>query len=56
MYFGTEFFLSVTGVLDEPYSQLSPLSGVAIQARQSTRLEPCPSYAAWRAGMATQLS
>ncbi len=25
----------VTGVLDEPYSQLSPLSGVAVQARQS---------------------
>ncbi len=24
------------GVLDEPYSQLSPLSGVAVQARQST--------------------
>ncbi len=23
-------------VLDEPYSQLSPLSGVAVQARQST--------------------
>jgi hypothetical protein len=26
---------SVAGVLDEPYSQLSPLSGVAVQARQS---------------------
>jgi hypothetical protein len=24
------------GVLDEPYSQLTPLSGVAVQARQST--------------------
>jgi hypothetical protein len=28
--------LSVAGVLDEPYSQLSPLSGVAVQARQAT--------------------
>ncbi len=27
---------SVAGVLDEPYSQLSKLSGVAVQARQST--------------------
>ncbi len=25
----------VAGVLDEPYSQLIPLSGVAVQARQS---------------------
>ncbi len=37
----------MAGVLDEPYSQLSPLSGVAVQARQSTvhRLEhndQCP--------------
>jgi hypothetical protein len=27
---------AVAGVLDEPYSQLIPLSGVAVQARQST--------------------
>jgi hypothetical protein len=27
---------SVAEVLDEPYSQLTPLSGVAVQARQST--------------------
>ncbi len=26
----------VAGVLDEPNSQLTPLSGVAVQARQST--------------------
>ncbi len=26
---------AVVGVLDEPYSQLAPLSGVAVQARQS---------------------
>jgi hypothetical protein len=26
----------VAGVLGEPYSQLSPLSGVAVQARQPT--------------------
>ncbi len=26
----------VAGVLDEPYSQLTPLSGVAVQAREST--------------------
>jgi hypothetical protein len=47
---------SVAGVLDEPYSQLVPLSGVDVQASQFTRLEPCPSYVAWRAGMATPLS
>jgi hypothetical protein len=27
----------VTGVLDEPYSQLTHLSGVAVQGRQSTQ-------------------
>jgi hypothetical protein len=27
---------SVAGVLDEPYSQLNPLSGVAVQGRQFT--------------------
>ena len=48
---------TLAGVLDEPFSQLTSLSGVAVQARQSSgRLEPCPSYVAWRAGMATQLS
>jgi hypothetical protein len=26
----------VAGVLDEPYSQLIPLSGVAVKARQCT--------------------
>jgi hypothetical protein len=26
----------VVGVLDEPYSQITPLSGVAVQARHST--------------------
>jgi hypothetical protein len=48
----------VAGVSNEPYSQLSPLSGVAVQARQSTvhRLESCPSYVAWQAGTATPLS
>jgi hypothetical protein len=46
---------SMARVLDESYSQLTPLVGVAVPARQSTvhRLEPCPSYVAWRAGMAT---
>jgi hypothetical protein len=29
-------FWPVVGVLDEPYSQLTPLIGVAGQARQST--------------------
>jgi hypothetical protein len=50
--------LLVVGVLDEPYSQQTPFSGEAVQARQSTvhRLEPCPVYVAWRAGMATPLS
>ncbi len=49
---------SVAGVRNEPYSQLTPLSEVAIQARQSTRLElePCPSFVAWRTGMDTPLS
>jgi hypothetical protein len=28
--------LSRAGVLDDPYSQLIPLNGVAVQARQST--------------------
>ncbi len=36
------------GVLDEPYKQLTPLSGVAVQDRQSTWLETV-SIAAWRA-------
>ncbi len=27
---------TVAGVLDEPYSQLTPLNEVAVQARQST--------------------
>ncbi len=47
---------SVAGVLDEPFSQLSPLNWVAVQARQSTMLGPCPFYVAWRAGLATWLS
>jgi hypothetical protein len=38
----------VAGVLDEPWSQLAPLS--------LHTLKPCPSYVAWRAGMATPLS
>ncbi len=37
------------GVLDEPYSQLTPLRGVAVQAGPE-RLESCPSYVDWRAG------
>jgi hypothetical protein len=50
--------LSCGSVLDEPYSKLIPLSGVAVQARQSTvqRLEQCSSYVAWRAAMTTPLS
>jgi hypothetical protein len=32
---GGHFVLSVTGVLDEPYSQLIPLSRLAVQASQS---------------------
>ncbi len=31
---------SVAGVLDEPYSQLNPLSGVAVQPASLPRLEP----------------
>jgi hypothetical protein len=44
------------GVLDEAYGQLTPLSGVAIQARKSTEAGKCSSYVAWRDGMATLLS
>jgi hypothetical protein len=52
---------SVTGVLDEPYSQLTPLSGVAVEARQSMYLNRVQwtlsiLCIAWRAGMATLLS
>ncbi len=53
----------VAGVLDKPYSQLTPLSRVAVQAHQSTvhtvgwnRFHPTVLYVAWRAGMATPLS
>jgi hypothetical protein len=41
--------LPVTGVLDEPYSQLTLPPSLH-------RLKPCPSYEAWRAGVATPLS
>ncbi len=46
------------GVLNEHLSQLSQLSGVAVQARQCTYAGTVsrPSYVAWRAGMATPLS
>jgi hypothetical protein len=33
---GGHFVLSVAGVLDEPYNQLTTLSRLAIQASQST--------------------
>ncbi len=47
-----KFLAPIAGVLDESYSQLTPLSEVAVQARQSIRrLEPCTFYAAWEAGM-----
>jgi hypothetical protein len=46
---------SVAEVLDEPYSQLNPLSGVAVQGRQYTKAGTV-SVVAWRAGMATQLN
>jgi hypothetical protein len=42
---------TVAGVLDEPFSQLTPLCGVAVQARQSTQAGTGgPSYVAWRDG------
>jgi hypothetical protein len=44
------------GVLDEPYSQLTPLSGVAGHRPLVCICVRCPSYVAWRSGMATQLS
>ncbi len=51
-------FKPMAGVLDDPHSKLIPLSGVAVQYRPAClpRLEPCPSYVAWRTGMATQMS
>jgi hypothetical protein len=51
------FFVGVEccgGVLDEPYNQLTPLSGVAVASLH--RLETCPSYVAWRGGVAAPLS
>ena len=50
-------YRAVAGVLDKPHSQLIPLSGVAVQARQSPvyiGLNRCPSHVAWRAGMAAE--
>ncbi len=44
----------VAGVLDEPYSQLTALSGVAVQAYIPPGWNRV--YVAWRAGMATTLS
>jgi hypothetical protein len=44
---------SVAGVLDEPFSQLIPLSGVAVQARQSIE---AGTFVAWRAGMPLLIS
>jgi hypothetical protein len=42
----------VAGVLDEPHSQVNPLSGVAVQGSQSTvqSLKPCPSFICSLAG------
>jgi hypothetical protein len=45
----------MAGVLDESYSRISPLSGVAYKPPSLHRLETCPSYVAWRAGMAIPL-
>jgi hypothetical protein len=49
---------SVAGVLDEPFSQLTLLSGVALQARQSTQAGTVSiiCYVAWWAGMANPLN
>jgi hypothetical protein len=44
---------SVAGVLDEPFSQLIRLSGVAVQARQSIE---AGTFVAWRAGMPLLIS
>ncbi len=53
----------VSGVFNEPYIQLTPLSGVAVQTCQYTVLYiidwnrvHCPSYVALMAGMTTPLS
>jgi hypothetical protein len=47
----------VAGVLDEPYSQLTQLSGVKPYRPASLhRQKLCPSYVAWRAGITTPLS
>ena len=35
-YSNQQVLFTVARVLDEPYSQLIPVSGVAVQARQST--------------------
>ncbi len=52
--------IPVVGVLDEALDE--PYSAQPAQVSSRTcppiyrRLEPCPSYVAWRAGMATLLS
>jgi hypothetical protein len=53
-------FSERNSVPNPTYSQLTPLRGVAVQARTPVNIgcmEPCPSYVAWQAGiMATPLS
>ncbi len=44
------------GALDINRSQLSPLSGVAVPARQATKEETVPAYVDWLAGTASPLS
>jgi hypothetical protein len=53
-----DLVLNSGGSFRRPFSQLIPLSRVAVQARRASlqQLEPCPSYVAWRTGLATLLS
>jgi hypothetical protein len=50
---GFTCFPSVVEVLDEPFSQPIPLSGVAVQAHQSIE---AGTFVAWRAGMPLLIS
>ncbi len=54
---GGQVWRPVARVLDEPYSQLSPLSGgTGPPVDIGWNCVRCPSYVAWQAGMATPLS
>ncbi len=55
--YGRTYSIPVAGVSGEPFSQLTPLSGVAeLHTVHVGWNRVHPSYVAWKAGMATPLS